>query len=157
MAQANKYMTDTEPWNIRSHDLEDEAAKARQSAIIYTLAETLRICSILLQPCMPTRAAQALDRLGVDPERRAFEHAVRGADASYGTSFVGVEGRGSEGSLFPPLPSGEFPDEEGEPLFESKRKKKMMMKERLKEARRLRDTAKPGDGKEGEAEGVKDA
>lgn len=117
-------MTDTAPWEIRSHDLEDEAALARLSKVIYTLAETLRVCSILLLPYIPARAGEALERLGVLPERRTFEHAVRGADNWYGGSFRGPEHRGPLESLFPPLESSEFPEEAGEPLVEARAARK---------------------------------
>ena len=119
--QGNKYMTRMEPWNIRDPNVDDPAALARLSTVIYTLSETLRITSILLQPYMPARAADALDRLGVRADRRTFEFAVRGADGEYGMSAARPEGKGSEGSLFPPLPSSEFESEEGEPLEEDKK------------------------------------
>lgn len=36
--------------------------------------ETLRVCSILLQPLIPDIAAQVLDRLGVSDDDRLFRH-----------------------------------------------------------------------------------
>lgn len=110
-----------EPWNIRDPTVDDPAALARLSAVIYTLAETLRISSILLLPYMPSRASDALDRLGVRADRRTFEFAVRGADGEYGMSAARPEGKGPEGSLFPPLPSSEFSSEAGEPLEEDRK------------------------------------
>ena len=113
-------MSQTEPWNIRNDNLEDPALIARLSSVIYTLAETLRVCSILLQPYMPDRASEALDRLGVAPERRTYEFAVRGADGEYGQGLKKIESRGSAGSLFPPLLSEEFGEESGEPLVQQR-------------------------------------
>lgn len=115
-------MTRMEPWNIRDPNVDDPAALARLSAVVYTLAETLRVTSILLQPYIPIRASDALDRLGVRASRRTSAFAVRGADAEYGMSTAALpEGKGAEGSLFPPLPSSEFEGEEGEPLEEDKK------------------------------------
>lgn len=115
-------MTRMEPWNIRDPTVDDPAALARLSAVVYTLAETLRVTSILLQPYMPLRASDALDRLGVRASRRTTEYAVRGADGEYGMSTAPrPEGKGAEGSLFPPLPSSEFEGEEGEPLEEDRK------------------------------------
>lgn len=146
-------MSQTEPWNIRSHDLDDKAALAHLSTVIYALAETLRICSILLQPYMPDRAAEALNRLGVSPSRRTFEYAVRGADGEYGQSFSKIESRGAAGSLFPPLASEEFPEEEGEPLLEQReermpdKERKAKSKERQREKKEKRREKKQAKGK----------
>lgn len=38
--------------------------------------EALRIAGILLQPIMPVKAVELLDRLGVDPKEREWENAV---------------------------------------------------------------------------------
>lgn len=134
-------MTTMEPWNIRNHDLNDSDALARLSTVIYTMAETLRVCSILLQPYMPDRAAEALNRLGVSPSRRTFKHAVRGADDEYGKSFLKIESRGSSGSLFPPLASEEFHEEDGEPLVEQ-RELRMPIEERMVQRREKRREAR---------------
>ena len=149
-------MSDKAPWSMRDHDLNDEVAKARVSAVIYTLAETLRICSILLLPYMPGRAGEALDRLGVTAVRRTFEYAVRGADASYGMGFREVETRGSAGSLFPPLASREFPEEAGEPLVEARaarrpgeeraRKQELKREERERQGRSGKEKGGVGKG-----------
>lgn len=90
---------------------------------------------------MPERAAEALNRLGVAPERRTFEYAVRGADGEYGQSFVKIESRGSAGSLFPPLMSNEFPEEKGEPLVEQ-REQRMPIEERKHQRREKRRAAR---------------
>ena len=123
-------MTRMEPWNIRDPTVNDPCALARLSTVIYTLSETLRITSILLLPYMPTRATDALDRLGVRADRRTFEFAVRGADGEYGMSVARPEGKGAEGSLFPPLPSGEFESEKGEPLEEDRKARARKRKEK---------------------------
>lgn len=42
------------------------------------ILEALRICGILLQPFMPSKAALLLDSLGIPAEQRALEHAAMG-------------------------------------------------------------------------------
>lgn len=69
---------------------------------IFHCAEALRIVGILLQPYMPTKAAQLLDMLGVDESRRTFNDAQFEADYTYGESKVSP-GKGAFDSLFPPL------------------------------------------------------
>ncbi|KAJ9645242.1 methionyl-tRNA synthetase [Coniosporium tulheliwenetii] len=71
---------------------------------IFLCAETLRMVGILLQPYVPNKAAQLLDMLGVQEDRRSFEHARLGSDDSYGESSVEL-GRGPQSTLFPPLAS----------------------------------------------------
>ncbi|KAI0391281.1 tRNA synthetases class I (M)-domain-containing protein [Xylariaceae sp. FL0594] len=95
--KTNKFFTAMEPWN---------SAKAGDAAsthlgIFYT-AEALRIVGILLQPFMPDKAADLLDRLGVANERRTMERARPFADDAYGASFVDL-GVGPRNALFPPL------------------------------------------------------
>ena len=118
-------MSSTAPWTLSDVKHENKEAFAQLSYVVYTLAESLRISAILLQPYMPERAREALDRLGVAPEKRDFAHAVRGADNAYGMSFMprGFEGKGAEKSLFPPL-GKEFPEEDGEPLVEDRKARK---------------------------------
>ena len=43
-----------------------------------TVIETLRICGILLQPFMPTKAAALLDALKVEENERTLAHAELG-------------------------------------------------------------------------------
>lgn len=77
--------------------------QARIERTVYHCAEGIRIAGILLQPYMPTKAAQLLDMLGVDEARRTFKDAHFGADFTYGESKVPL-GKGPFEGLFPPLP-----------------------------------------------------
>ena len=72
--------------------------------IILVAAESLRIAGILLQPFVPGKAAEMLDRLGVDPARRALVDARFGADTTYGISTYVPEPGSTDAGLFPPLP-----------------------------------------------------
>ena len=69
---------------------------------IFHCAEAIRIVGILLQPFMPTKAAQLLDTLGVDESRRTFDDARLDADYTYGVPKL-PPGKHDFDSLFPPL------------------------------------------------------
>lgn len=92
----NGYMQDAAPWDVRDED--------KINGIIYLIAESLRICGILLQPYMPSKMQQLLDQLGVDPDKRSFRDVEFGTDRTFGTPLVPV-GKGHEGVLFPALSS----------------------------------------------------
>ncbi|KAI9882267.1 MAG: hypothetical protein M1823_005987 [Watsoniomyces obsoletus] len=97
----NKYMQHRQPW-----DTENETGNGpdRRELTIYLIAETLRICGILLQPFIPERASRLLDMLGVHASRRTFAHANLHQDDSYGNTSVEL-GTGYQSVLFPPLRS----------------------------------------------------
>ena len=65
--RANKYIDETMPWVLAR----DEAQKPRLGAVLYNLAETLRICSILLLPFMPRTPQRIWEQLGIS----SVEHA----------------------------------------------------------------------------------
>lgn len=100
--QTNQYMQYCEPWILTSS--KDPESIAELDSIIYTCAEALRVCGILLQPFMPSKMSRLLDILGVRPEARGFSNASLGSDADYGTPSVKL-GRGHARVLFPPLRS----------------------------------------------------
>ena len=105
--ETNKYISEVQPWKLVTkpyrYSLSREKPLPELATIVYLTAEALRKVGILLQPCMPNKAAQLLDMLGVDERRRTFEWAEK-VDESYGCSKVEV-GRGMEGVLFRPLQS----------------------------------------------------
>jgi methionyl-tRNA synthetase len=78
-------------------------AKTKIDNIVYHCAESTRLIGILLQPYMPTKAAQLLDMLGVDESKRTYDDAKLGADYNYGVPKTLV-GRDAWDGLFPPLP-----------------------------------------------------
>ncbi|TQN75062.1 putative methionine--tRNA ligase, partial [Colletotrichum shisoi] len=86
LAEANKYISDTAPWELLgSTKTEDQAALHE---IVYFSSETIRCAGILLQPIMPAKMSTLLDILGVQVDRRGFEHATLGADRTYGTPLT---------------------------------------------------------------------
>lgn len=81
----------------------DAKRKAKLHGAVYALADMLRITGILLQPFMPSKAAELLDILGVSSDRRRFQDAVFGADLLYGKGTV-EPGKNDWDGLFPRLP-----------------------------------------------------
>jgi methionyl-tRNA synthetase len=57
---ANQYIAETEPWKLAK----EPANMGRVSAILYDVAEALRIAAVLLLPVMPASAAEILRRVG---------------------------------------------------------------------------------------------
>ena len=62
--RCNKYIDETTPWILAK----DESQRKRLAGIMYTLAETLRIVSILIAPVMPNTPKAIYEQLGVDDD-----------------------------------------------------------------------------------------
>jgi len=61
IARTNKYIDETMPWVLAK----DESKKARLAAVLYNLAESIRIISILIQPFMPETPEKIWKQLGI--------------------------------------------------------------------------------------------
>ena len=64
ISRTNKYIDETMPWVLAR----DEASKPRLAEVMYNLAESLRITSILLQPFMPETPEKIWRQLGIAGE-----------------------------------------------------------------------------------------
>lgn len=62
IARTNKYIDETAPWNLAK----DAAQKERLGTVMYHLAETLRIVSILIQPFMTRTPKEIWRQLGIE-------------------------------------------------------------------------------------------
>ncbi len=60
VSRANKYIDETAPWILAK----DEANKTRLATVMYNLLETIRICSGLLAPFMPTTMPKVWEQIG---------------------------------------------------------------------------------------------
>lgn len=60
ISRANKYIDETAPWVLAK----DEAKLPRLGAVLYNLCESLRICSVLLSPFMPSTAPKIQRAVG---------------------------------------------------------------------------------------------
>lgn len=86
MNEANRYLETKAPWKLAKEDL------SATGEVLHTALESLRVCAILLQPVMPEKMNELLNRLGC--KERSFEDAK---------TWTGI--------------SGSHPIEKGEPLF----------------------------------------
>ncbi len=84
----NRYVQDEQPWQLAK----DEAQAERLDQVLYSLAEGLRVVSVLLHPFMPTSAERLLRALGRE-------------DLSLESARFGAVGGGAQigeiGQLFP--------------------------------------------------------
>ncbi len=60
----NKYVDETAPWVLAK----DESKKGLLAGIMYTLAEGLRIISVMIEPCMPDTPGKCRIQLGIEGE-----------------------------------------------------------------------------------------
>lgn len=67
VSRANKYIDETTPWILAR----DESQKARLGTVLYNLAETIRICAVMLKPFLTKAPDVILDALGA--EERTFD------------------------------------------------------------------------------------
>ncbi len=90
----NRYVQDEEPWKLSK----DEAESDRLDQVLYSLAEGLRVVSVLLLPFVPTSAERLLAALGRE-------------DPSLDTAKYGaLPGGGSTGELAQLFPRVEAPE-----------------------------------------------
>lgn len=64
IGRTNKYIDETGPWALAK----DEAKRGRLNTVLYNLAETLRIISILISPLMPVTGPKIWQQLGIDKD-----------------------------------------------------------------------------------------
>ncbi|MDR1574169.1 MAG: class I tRNA ligase family protein, partial [Clostridiales Family XIII bacterium] len=73
VSRTNKYIDETAPWVLAR----DEADKARLDTVLYNLAESLRVISVLIMPFMHTTAEEIRRQLGVAAEPALWADASR--------------------------------------------------------------------------------
>jgi methionyl-tRNA synthetase len=62
ISRINKYIDETMPWALAK----DKANDARLASVMYNLAESIRIVSVLIQPFMPETPLKIWEQLGID-------------------------------------------------------------------------------------------
>lgn len=63
LGAVDKYIVETHPWSVASHD--DADSRARLATILYAAAEALRIITILAHPILPESTAKIYAQLGL--------------------------------------------------------------------------------------------
>ena len=71
-SRANKYIDETAPWVLAK----DESRSPRLAGVLYNLLETIRICTILLQPAMPDSCINIFSQLCVPDALRTYDSAA---------------------------------------------------------------------------------
>jgi len=71
ISRTNKYIDETVPWVLAK----DESKKDRLAGVLYNLAESIRIVSILLQPFMPETPVKIWDQLSIGTDETGWETA----------------------------------------------------------------------------------
>lgn len=87
VARANKYIDETTPWVLAK----DPAQRERLGAVLYNLAETARICAIMLKPFLTKAPALILE---------SFSYP---ADAGFESLSFGLLQEGAEVKKLPPI------------------------------------------------------
>lgn len=91
IGRANKYIDETAPWILAK----DPAQSERLQAVMYNLAEALRIIAILIAPFVPVTAPKIYEQLGLGNPESFFM-----ADAVWGKLATGTKVQKGE-PLFP--------------------------------------------------------
>ncbi|RWS17821.1 methionyl-tRNA synthetase-like protein [Dinothrombium tinctorium] len=71
LRNGNKLFQEFKPWEL----VKNENEKETLDCVIYTIFETLRICSILLQPIIPLLTERVLTKLNIPKNERTWNHA----------------------------------------------------------------------------------
>src|SRR3989338_4989750 len=74
VSEANRYIESQAPWQLAK-----AGHRARLNGVLYTLAEVIRICAVVLEPFMPSVADAMWRQLGLGTVPRRFEDARRWA------------------------------------------------------------------------------
>ena len=70
LRKVNGLITVEKPWELKKSDLD------RLASVLNLSLESIRICSILLQPIIPGLCDKILSKLNISQNQRTFEHAV---------------------------------------------------------------------------------
>jgi methionyl-tRNA synthetase len=91
VTRANRYVEESKPWALAK----DPAQAGRLDAVLYNLAESARLISVLVTPFMPAFAPQIRAQLGVDEKLEALVREVAWGRLGPGTRI------GTIAPLFP--------------------------------------------------------
>lgn len=83
ISRANKYIDETEPWNLAK----DEDKKAELNSVMVHLAESLRISALLLQPILTESPKEIFEQLGLKTTNMGIEE-IRFGEFPEGTKVI---------------------------------------------------------------------
>ncbi|MDR2163218.1 MAG: methionine--tRNA ligase [Clostridiales Family XIII bacterium] len=83
VSRSNKYIDETEPWVLAK----DEDGRERLGQVLYTISESLRVVSILIQPFLVSSSTKIREQLGLGGETLRWEDSqIFGAEKTFRTS-----------------------------------------------------------------------
>jgi len=83
IGEVNRYVDETAPWSLNK-----EGNTQRLATVLWVLAESIRIISILINPFIPETSENIIDKLGMDVERNLnFDKARNWGLTKPGTSI----------------------------------------------------------------------
>ena len=83
--RGNELVDQSEPWNLsKKEKAGEEAASRNLDAVLYTLAESLRIIAILISPVLPKAAAGIFAQLNWDKDENGNPRPFRLEDTQWG-------------------------------------------------------------------------
>jgi methionyl-tRNA synthetase len=91
VTRANQYVEESKPWALAK----DAALTGRLDSVLYNLAESVRLISVLVMPVLPTTAPQIRVQLGVDDKPGLFAEEITWGRLAPGTKI------GQVAPLFP--------------------------------------------------------
>ncbi len=94
---ANKYIEDSQPWNLVKSESEDD--RKRLDAVLYEVIEVIRLSTILLIPFMPSACKKIFSQLGISED---IDGIIVDKDGVWG-KFEGRTKIGKREILFPRL------------------------------------------------------
>ena len=74
LSRANKYIDETTPWVLAK----DESLKPRLARVLYDLLESIRVCTVMLQPVIPDSCVKIFEQIGVSEELTTWDSAEFG-------------------------------------------------------------------------------
>jgi methionyl-tRNA synthetase len=93
--KANKHIEDSQPWTLAKSDSEEDIKKL--DAVLYEVAESIRLSALLLIPYMPSTCQKIMTQLGISAK---VEDMSLDADGAWG-NFEGSTKIGEREILFP--------------------------------------------------------
>jgi len=81
VTRANQFVEESAPWKLAK----DPASEPRLDAVLYSLAESVRLIGVLVTPFIPTIAGQIREQLGVDQKIAVLDSEIRWGGLAAGT------------------------------------------------------------------------
>jgi methionyl-tRNA synthetase len=85
ISRGNRYVEESAPWKLAK----DPAQTSRLDSVLYNLAESVRLISVLVAPVMPTVSSQIRGQLGVEEKTRRLAQEIEWGGLAAGTR-IGV-------------------------------------------------------------------